>query len=266
MGAPRRPTVQCGAAPGARTVEWHGYVLRAGAVTVGCGEDAAVPHVGLEVVTVSVVDHGAGHAVVDDGGRGGRPVDGRLQSVRLAHTHLCGVAHALESEGRVPGGLLAEVGPSVLDVGYVRQLMLIPGANLLLLLCVVLELLLVLIGLLLLVLMLQVVLLLGISRVRRQVVHGSHRVRRVGPHWSRGFLLRAEYAVRRGEAGVVVVHGDPGAGADQQVAADGAGVGDLALTHGGGSCTLGPGLTELIDLVHDGAQVGLAALVQPCSH
>lgn len=55
-------------------MEWHGYVLRAGAVAVGSGEDAAVPNMGLEVMTVGVVGHGAGHAVTVDGWGGGGSV------------------------------------------------------------------------------------------------------------------------------------------------------------------------------------------------
>lgn len=244
-------------------MEWHGYVLRPGAITVGCGEDAAVPNVGLEVVTISVVGHG--HAVVVDGGRGGGPLYGRFQCVRLTHTHLCRVAHALKMEGGVPGRLLAEVGPTVLNVGNVSQLVLIPRAHLLML-GVMLQLLLLLI--LLRMQMLQVVLLLEISVVGRQVVHCSQTMRWVTSHQGGGFLLRANNAVGRGEArgGRVAVHGHPGAGADEQVATDGAGVGDLALAHGGGSCALGTSLAELVDLMHYGAQVGLAALVQPSGH
>lgn len=97
-------------------MEWHGYVLRPGAVTVGCGQNVVVPNVGLEVVPISVVGHGTGHAVVVDWGRGGRPFYRRFQYVRLTHTHLCRVAHTLEMEGGVPGGLLAEVSPTILDV------------------------------------------------------------------------------------------------------------------------------------------------------
>lgn len=216
-------------------------------------------------MTISVVGHGTGHAVVVvDRGRGGGPLYGRFQCVRLTHTDLCRVAHALKMEGGVPGRLLAEVGPTVLNVGYVSQLVLIPRAHLLML-CVVLQLLLLLI--LLRMQMLQVVLLLlllEISVVGRQVVHS----RWVSYHQGGGFLLRTNNAVGWGEArgGRVAVHGHPGAGADKQVATDGAGVGDLALAHGGGSCALGPSLAELVDLMHDGAQVGLAALVQPSGH
>lgn len=47
---------------------------------------------------------------------------------------------------------------------------------------------------------------------------------------------------------------DPGAGIDEKVTADGAGVGNLALAHRGGTHS-GPSLAELIDLVHDAAQV-----------
>lgn len=116
--------------------------------------------------------------------------------------------------------------------------------------------------------LLQVVLLLEISMVGRQVVHSSHIGWRVGSHWGCDFLLSANNAVGWGEArgSRVTVHGHPGAGADKQVATDWAGVGDLAFAHGGGSCTLGPSLAELVDLMHDGAQISLAALVQPSGH
>lgn len=81
-------------------------------------------------------------------------------------------------------------------------------------------------------------------------------------------LVRADDAVGGREAGSggVARHGHSGAGADEQVAADGAGVGNLALAHGGGSWCLGPSLAELVDLVHEGAQVRVAALVQPGGH
>lgn len=46
--------------------------------------------------------------------------------------------------------------------------------------------------------------------------------------------------------------GHPRAGVDQQVAADGAGVRDLALTDGGGAHA-GPCLAQLVDLVHNAA-------------
>lgn len=59
--------------------------------------------------------------------------------------------------------------------------------------------------------------------------------------------------------------GHPGAGVDQQVAADRAGVGDLALADGGGAHT-GPCLTQLVDLVHDAAQVTRPVLVQASRH
>lgn len=62
------------------------------------------------------------------------------------------------------------------------------------------------------------------------------------------------------------VHGHPGAGIDEQVATNGAGVSYLALTHGCGPGALGPSLAELVDLVHNGAQIRLAALVQGASH
>lgn len=215
---------------------------------------------------ISVVGHGTGHAIVVDRRRGGGPFYGRFQCVRLTHTHLCRVAHTLKMEGGVPGGLLAEVGPTVLNVGYMSQLVLIPRAHLLLL-CVMLYLVLLLIRLWM-QMLLQVVLLLEISVVGRQVVHSSHAGWRVSSHWGCGFLLRANNAVGWGEArgGRIAVHGHPGAGADKQIATDGAGVGDLALAHGGGSCTLGSSLAELVDLMNNGAQVSLAALVQPGGH
>lgn len=74
MGSPKGATVYCGAAHWACTVEWHGYVLRAGAVAVGSGKDAAVPNMGLEIMAIGVVGHGARHAVAVNGWGGGRPV------------------------------------------------------------------------------------------------------------------------------------------------------------------------------------------------
>lgn len=78
MGTPRGATVQRGTPSRAGVVEWHGYVLRPRAVTVGRGKDAAAPDVGLEVVAIGVVGHGAGHVAVDRWGGGG-PVQRRLQ-------------------------------------------------------------------------------------------------------------------------------------------------------------------------------------------
>ena len=214
-------------------------------------------------MTISVVGHGTRHAVVDRR-RGGGPLYDRFQCVRLTHTHLCRIAHALKMEGGVPGRLLAEVGTTVLNVGYMSQLVLIPRAHLLLL-CVMLYRLLLLI---LLMMQMQVVLLLEISVAGRQVVHSSHAGWRVSSHRGRGFLLRANNAVGWGEprGGGVAMHGDPGTCADKQIATDGAGVGDLALAHGGGSCALSSSLAELVYLMHNGTQVGLAALLQPSSH
>lgn len=104
--------------------------------------------------------------------------------------------------------------------------------------------------------------------VGRQVVHSSHAGWRMSSYWGGGFLLRANNAVVWGETrgGRIAVHRHPGAGADKQTATDGAGVGDLALTHRGGSCTLSSSLAELVNLMHNGAQVGLTALVQPGGH
>lgn len=65
-------------------MEWHGQVLRPGAVTVGRGQDAAVPHsVWLEVVaTIGVVGQWTPrHCVVVDGRRGGGLLYRRLQAV-----------------------------------------------------------------------------------------------------------------------------------------------------------------------------------------
>lgn len=266
MRGPGGPAVQCGAAPRARAVEWHGYVLRAGAVTVGRGEDAAVPEVGLEVVAVGVVGHGAHQAATAAvgwrGGRGG-PLHGGLECVGLSHAHLGRVAHCLEVEG---GRLLAEVAPAVLEVGGVSERVLTPAAHLLLLWVRPTA-----AAMLLLLQMLQLLLLvlLGVGVARRQVVHGRRSGRRVTPHQGGGSRLRgADDAVGRGESGRgrVAVHGDPGAGADEHVATDGAGVGDLALAHGRGPGAVGPRLAELVDLMHDGSQVGLPALVQPGDH
>lgn len=61
------------------------------------------------------------------------------------------------------------------------------------------------------------------------------------------------------------MRGHPGAGVDQQVAADGAGVSDLALTDRGGAHA-GPSLAQLVDLVHDAAQVARPVLVQAGCH
>lgn len=87
-------------------------------------------------------------------------------------------------------------------------------------------------------------------------------------HKGSGFLLRANNAVGLWEArgGGVAVHGHPGASTDEQVATDGAGVGNLTLAHRGRSCALGPSLTELVNLMHNSSQVSLTALVQPSCH
>lgn len=107
--------------------------------------------------------------------------------------------------------------------------------------------------------------------VNRHPVHGSHVV--LGVSGGSSLVCGTHDAVgvwgQAGGAGVgvrVAVHGHPGAGVVEEVAADGAGVGNLALTHGGGSSPLGPGLAELVYLVHDAAQVWLVALVQASSH
>lgn len=62
-----------------------------------------------------------------------------------------------------------------------------------------------------------------------------------------------------------IVSGHPGAGTDEQVAADGAGVCNLALTNGGGTHA-SPSLAQLVDLVHDTAQVTTPILVQTGRH
>ncbi|KAF3841306.1 hypothetical protein F7725_007168 [Dissostichus mawsoni] len=80
-----------------------------------------------------------------------------------------------------------------------------------------------------------------------------------GPHHNAVMLGKTR-------GGGVAVHGHPGAGADEQVAIDGAGVGDLTLAHGGDPHALGPSLAELVDLMNDVAQIGLVALVQPGGH
>lgn len=69
-------------------MEWHGYVLRARAVAVGSGEDAAVPNMGLEVMSIGVVDHGAWDAITVDWRGRCRSVYGGLQLVRLTTAHL----------------------------------------------------------------------------------------------------------------------------------------------------------------------------------
>ena len=56
-----------------------------------------------------------------------------------------------------------------------------------------------------------------------------------------------------------------GAGVDEQVAADGAGVGDLALADRRASSS-GPGLTELVDLVHNAAEVAGPVVMQASRH
>ena len=80
-------------------------------------------------MAIGVVGHRTWHATAVDRGGGGGPLDGRFKCVRLTHTHLCRVAHALKMESWVPGRLLAEVGPTILNVGYMSQLMLIPRAH-----------------------------------------------------------------------------------------------------------------------------------------
>lgn len=101
--------------------------------------------------------------------------------------------------------------------------------------------------------------LLDVSVVGRQMVHSSCTGGSC-PHQGSGFLLRGNDAVGwRKPWGAV--HGHPGAGADEQVSTDGTRVGDLALTHGRGPCAVSPGLTELINLMHDGTQVGMATLL-----
>lgn len=59
--------------------------------------------------------------------------------------------------------------------------------------------------------------------------------------------------------------GHSGAGVDQQVTADGAGVGDLALTHRS-TTQAGPGLAQLVYLEDYTAQVSSSALVQAARH
>lgn len=115
-----------------------------------------------------------------------------------------------------------------------------------------------------------VLLLFEIIVVNRHPVHGSHVV--LGVSGGSSLVCGTHDAVgvwgQAGGAGVgvrVAVHGHPGAGVVEEVAADGAGVGNLALAHRGGTHS-GPSLAELIDLVHDAAQVWLVALVQASSH
>lgn len=59
--------------------------------------------------------------------------------------------------------------------------------------------------------------------------------------------------------------GHSGAGIDKQVTAYGAGVGDLALAHRGGT-QAGTRLAQLVDLVHNAAQVSRSTLVQTGCH
>lgn len=61
------------------------------------------------------------------------------------------------------------------------------------------------------------------------------------------------------------MRGHPRAGVDQQVAADGARVCDLALTDRGGAHA-SPRLAQLVDLVHNAAQVTRPVLVQAGCH
>lgn len=116
---------------------------------------------------ISVVGHEAGHATAVDRWGGGGPLYGRFQCVRLSHTHLCWVAHALKMKCWVPRGLRAEVGPTILTVVYMGQLVLIPRVYFLMQYVVLLL-------ILLWMQMLEVVLLLKISVVGRQMVQNSH--------------------------------------------------------------------------------------------
>ena len=69
----------------------------------------------------------------------------------------------------------------------------------------------------------------------------------------------------RGVARVVGVQRRPGAGVDEQAAADGAGVGDLALAHRRGAHARAR-LAELVDLVHDAIEVSVPVLVLTARH
>ena len=62
-----------------------------------------------------------------------------------------------------------------------------------------------------------------------------------------------------------VMRGHPGASIDQQVAADGAGVCNLALTDRRGAYA-SPSLAQLVDLVHNATQVTRPVLMQAGCH
>lgn len=80
-----------------------------------------------------------------------------------------------------------------------------------------------------------------------------------------GFVLGAHHEAAGHGAQGRVVRGHPGAGVDEQVAADGARVRDLALADRGVAHT-SPCLAQLVDLVHDAAEVTLPVRMQAGRH
>lgn len=158
-------------------------------------------------------------------------------------------------EAGVSGGLLGQVSAAILHVAQVTQVMLIPRAHLLLRVSVVKR--------LALLRMQMVELLLDVSAVGRQMVHSSC-AGWSGPQGS-GFLLSSDDAVGRWKSRGAV-HGHPRAGADEQVSANGTGVGDLTLTHGSGPRPVSSGLTKLVDLMHNGSQIAVATLLKTRGH
>lgn len=219
-------------------MEWHSQVQRPGAVTIWRWQNVIPGR--LKVVPVRV-GHGTRHAI-DWWGRCGL-VHWGFQAKGLAQTQLLGVAEGLagKSPWEIPRVVLAGVLPQpvIRHLLQVGQQVLVPGA------------------------LLHVVLVPG-----GHSVHGSHgRGRERGGCSSSGGRRRLVNGVddTGWHGGGHVVGGHPGAGMDQQVPADGAGVRYLSLTDRG-RAEASPGLAELVDLVHDAAQVGRSVLVQAGSH
>lgn len=178
-----------------------------------------------------------------------------------------GVAQILGGERalswRLHPGVFAGVRP-FWRLLHVSQLMLGPGALLLLQLLQML---------LLLLLLQQVLLKLLLLRLLSIRVERSHiisvctglRVEHSAGSLSGGFVRVAHHEAAGDAAHSCMLGGHPGAGADQLVAADGAGVGYLTLADGGGA-RAGAGLAQLVDLVHDAAKVSGPVLVQAGGH